>query len=289
MNAKAAEGKPSAPTEKQVSPGSQTLPSAAEAERFLRQRIEEQSERRIKLVGFRQSVARPGDVEVEGRKTFTIGFQADLEIASPCQWASRFEGRPMTFKILKPDQAKSLGQDSEVMESSEANERFSVFGYVLFTPAGNGWSASGFGQVAHAARSFDSLSRRCAANLKQIGMAFHYWAQDNDDRFPFNISTNKGGSREFSARAIHGFDSNAALHFQVMSNELIQTAILVCPADNSKQPASAFSTLGSNNVTYLLRSGTNIDEMFPEEILTFCPIHFYSGYCDGSVNKAGKK
>src|SRR5882757_4524351 len=119
VNVKAAESKQSPQPEKQASPASQTLPSSVDAERFLRKRIEEESKSRIKLISFRQSITRPGDVEFEGRKTVTIGFQADLEIASPCQWASRYKGRPMTFTILKPDEAKTLGPDSEVMESSE--------------------------------------------------------------------------------------------------------------------------------------------------------------------------
>ena len=54
----------------------------------------------------------------------------------------------------------------------------------------------------------------CVNNLKQIGLAFRTWALDNDGQFPFNVSTNAGGTREFCAVGADGFDSNAVLHFQ---------------------------------------------------------------------------
>ena len=46
----------------------------------------------------------------------------------------------------------------------------------------------------------------CVNNLKQIGLACRMWAADNGDQFPFNVSTNKGGTLEFSARGDGGFD-----------------------------------------------------------------------------------
>jgi len=46
------------------------------------------------------------------------------------------------------------------------------------------------------------------------------WSLDNNDQYPFRVSTNAGGTKEFCALATDGFDSNSALHFIVMSNEL---------------------------------------------------------------------
>lgn len=67
--------------------------NAADAERLLRRRIAEQSEGRIKLVNFRPIIVRPGDLELGGARTYTFSFQADIEFAQPCKWASRFEGQ----------------------------------------------------------------------------------------------------------------------------------------------------------------------------------------------------
>ena len=67
----------------------------------------------------------------------------------------------------------------------------------------------------------------CANNMKQIGLAFRTWAIDNNGNFPFNVSTNSGGTLELCLPGSDGFDRNAAFHFRVMSNELSTPKILV--------------------------------------------------------------
>jgi hypothetical protein len=128
----------------------------------------------------------------------------------------------------------------------------------------------------------------CINNMKQVGLAFRTFAIDNDGNFPFNVSTNKGGTLELSLPASDGFDRNAVFHFQVMSNELSTPKILVCPADSKKQPALDFLSLQPVNVSYQVRSGTNIVETNPEEILAVCPIHNHVLRCDGSVQTSRK-
>ncbi len=41
----------------------------------------------------------------------------------------------------------------------------------------------------------------CANNLKQIGVAFKTWALDHNDQFPFNVSTNSGGTLSCAPQA----------------------------------------------------------------------------------------
>ena len=125
----------------------------------------------------------------------------------------------------------------------------------------------------------------CVNNLKQIGLAFKTWAIDNQDRFPFNISTNQGGTLELCNRTPDGFDANAARHFAVMSNELSTPIILVCPRDRSKKAAQNFTSLGGANVTYRLRSGTNVTDAASQDILAVCPVHGNILHCDGSVTE----
>jgi len=128
----------------------------------------------------------------------------------------------------------------------------------------------------------------CVNNLKQIGLSFKTWALDHDDKYPFNLSTNAGGTMEFCARRGDGFDGNAALHFQVMSNELSNPSILVCPKDRSKQPASDFQHLDAANVTYLMRSGESLNTQNPTAVLAVCPVHGNILYCDASVKEVKK-
>jgi hypothetical protein len=123
----------------------------------------------------------------------------------------------------------------------------------------------------------------CVNNLKQVGLAFRQWALDHDDRFPFNVPSPQGGTRELCAPDRQGFDTNAVAHFQVMSNELFSPNILVCPADASKKPALDFPHLRATNVSYQVRSGANLSEESPTELLVRCPVHGYTVTCAGTV------
>ena len=128
-------------------------------------------------------------------------------------------------------------------------------------------------------------SINCLNNMKQIGLGFKIWALDHQDQFPFNVSTNAGGTLEFCALGSDGLDRNATLHFQVLSNELNTPKILVCVSDSSKLAASDFANLRPANVSYQLYSGTNVSDTNFQQILAICPIHGHVLRCDGSVQQ----
>ena len=86
----------------------------------------------------------------------------------------------------------------------------------------------------------------CMSNLKQAALAFRLFAVDNGDRFPMRVSTNAGGSMEYTA------DQGAAFrHFLAMTNELNTPKILVCPSDN-RTYATNFASLENTNVSYFV-------------------------------------
>ncbi|HWF20170.1 MAG TPA: hypothetical protein VG754_12945 [Verrucomicrobiae bacterium] len=128
----------------------------------------------------------------------------------------------------------------------------------------------------------------CVSNLKQIGLAFKVWGGDHGDLYPFNVSTNKGGTLEVCDRGADGFDRNSCLDFQVLSNELAITKILVCPGDHSKAAALDFSQLQPMNVSYLVHSRTNVSETYPNTVLAICPIHRNVLFSDGSVGQVSQ-
>jgi prepilin-type N-terminal cleavage/methylation domain-containing protein len=72
----------------------------------------------------------------------------------------------------------------------------------------------------------------CVNNLKQVGLAFIVWADDNDDIFPFQVPVAAGGSQTLT---------EAWRHFAVISNELVSPRILHCPSDTAKRSAMDFS------------------------------------------------
>jgi prepilin-type processing-associated H-X9-DG protein len=175
------------------------------------------------------------------------------------------------------------------IEVSELGEAFVLRGMALFTLADRGWKLVGFSGASQPKRPADEKSDQCFDQLRQLGLAFMVWAGDNNDRFPFNVSTNVGGTKEFCAPAGNGFDANAAMHFQVMSNELSTPKILVCPGDSSKAPAANFNVLEAENVSYLIHAGTEVDEAHPNAVLARCPVHGHTLYCDGHVERGSKK
>src|SRR5262245_63661095 len=73
---------------------------------------------------------------------------------------------------------------------------------------------------------------QCINQLRQIGIAFHSFANDHEDRFPFYVSTTNGGTLEFvQAANLMGDFSFAFRNFQALSNELVQPRLLVCPSE----------------------------------------------------------
>jgi hypothetical protein len=123
----------------------------------------------------------------------------------------------------------------------------------------------------------------CVANLKQIGIALRIWEGDYGNHYPWNVSTNAGGTFEWCDRDKDGFDRNAYKHLQVMSNELNNTMILICPQNKTKKYGDNFLELRPENVTYRVRTGENIEETNPKEVVVVCPIDGNTLYCDGSV------
>ena len=90
---------------------------------------------------------------------------------------------------------------------------------------------------------------------------------------------------ELRAIGPDGFDTNAFLHFMVLSNELSVTWRLVCPGDLVRTAATNFAGLRPENVTYRLRTADTVTETNPWEVLAVCPIDGNTLYCDGSVTK----
>jgi len=87
----------------------------------------------------------------------------------------------------------------------------------------------------------------CSNNLKQVGLSFRLWANDNRDQFPMQVSTNAGGTLEFVETPF------AFRHLQALSNELSTPRVLQCPHDKRRGWATNFTTdLNNGKVSYFV-------------------------------------
>jgi prepilin-type processing-associated H-X9-DG protein len=100
----------------------------------------------------------------------------------------------------------------------------------------------------------------CVYYLKQVGLSFRLWANDNQESYPMAVSTNAGGSMEFNETG------QVYRHFLAMSNELGSPKILVCPADTQRTNLIDWTPAFDNqNVGYFV--GLEADDTKPLMIL----------------------
>ncbi len=102
----------------------------------------------------------------------------------------------------------------------------------------------------------------CLNNLRQVGLGFRIWSNDNRDRFPWQLTVEQGGSQD---------SGDWADHFRICSNELASPKILLCPTETSLKigtgsmalrPATNWVNLdGLANVTYFV--GLRAQEALP--------------------------
>jgi hypothetical protein len=138
-----------------------------------------------------------------------------------------------------------------------------------------------------------NLPHRCAGNLKQIYLDYANWAERHGGKFPFNVSTNAGGSKELSSLRDDRLEKNTVEQFRHLAIDMVPyeagaftlPKIFVCPADTNRLPATNVLTFNSSNVTYELFCPTNVLRDLPPGVLLHCPIHDWTTFTDGSIYK----
>jgi prepilin-type N-terminal cleavage/methylation domain-containing protein len=104
---------------------------------------------------------------------------------------------------------------------------------------------------------------KCVNNLKQVGLSFRLWSGDNSDRFPMSVTRAQGGASEYTTNA-----TDFHKIFGVMSNEISNPQVLICPGD-SRTAATNFTfgnSFNNANVSYTV--GKDASEVSPSMILS---------------------
>jgi competence protein ComGC len=105
---------------------------------------------------------------------------------------------------------------------------------------------SGLPRARHRARL-----NQCEKNLKQIGLAFRISSLDSNDSYAFGRPAASGGSLEAIATG------ETFRHFQVMSNDLQDCRILVCPLDDRKRATNFGHDFSNTNLSYFVGIDAN--------------------------------
>ena len=101
----------------------------------------------------------------------------------------------------------------------------------------------------------------CVSNLKQVGLAFRIWTEDNNGKYPMEIPIANGGTKELAATG----DMVAA--FRIMSNILTTPKLLFCPADTNHVLANDFgANFTTRNISYFI--GLDADLSRPSTIIS---------------------
>ena len=111
----------------------------------------------------------------------------------------------------------------------------------------------------------------CVNNLKQVGIAYRVWSNDNGDRFPMQQNKDMGGVRDY-----YNSPGGAASNYCTMHVELGESPkVVVCSADidhnystNFLMPSNNVRLIGTTtngNISYFV--GINAQETMPQTFL----------------------
>jgi prepilin-type N-terminal cleavage/methylation domain-containing protein len=110
----------------------------------------------------------------------------------------------------------------------------------------------------------------CISNLKQIGIAFRMFGDDNNSQYPMTVPIGNGGAEEWVYSAANSTLSGnppapySAVYcpagpFVVMSNILDNPAVLTCPSDSS----GTHGTVPTNWVQFFTPNGSTTPQANP--------------------------
>jgi prepilin-type N-terminal cleavage/methylation domain-containing protein len=123
----------------------------------------------------------------------------------------------------------------------------------------------------------------CINNMKQIGIAYRIWSNDNGDRFPAQQTEALGGWSGNATQAAANAASSMYLNYSIMANEMGQSAkIVLCPSDDRNANTNfyypnhtfavsgiaqetSYGTFNNTNISYWVGPGAN--DTFPQGLL----------------------
>jgi prepilin-type N-terminal cleavage/methylation domain-containing protein/prepilin-type processing-associated H-X9-DG protein len=116
-----------------------------------------------------------------------------------------------------------------------------------------------------------ALRIACTSNLKQIGLGMRTWAMDSNDRFPMQVPVTDGGPPNQASFSVAPYGAQYTYQiFGVLSNELSNPQLLICPSDERKahtnfNVALGIANLSNTNISYFV--GKDAQDGNPQALL----------------------
>lgn len=98
---------------------------------------------------------------------------------------------------------------------------------------------------AHSTRG-DARRTMCRSNLSQVALGYILWASANANLYPWEVSTNAGGSLELIEQG------NPADHFRPLAAYLKNPTLLSCPADRARIAVNSYAGFSNSNLSYFV-------------------------------------
>ena len=101
-----------------------------------------------------------------------------------------------------------------------------------------------------------ALRISCVNNLRNLGLGYRMWSDDNESRYPWRVTVANGGSMTIPV---------AWQHHYVISNEIVTPKLLFCPSDSARTKAfewGEYATLGNQAVSYFVGTEASEDRPF---------------------------
>ncbi len=117
----------------------------------------------------------------------------------------------------------------------------------------------------------------CVSNLRQVAIGLRMWSDDHEDKFPWWVPVDEGGSRS---------QSEAWQHFLIISNELGSPQVLHCPADKEKN--STFNFSNDPNDGFAAKGNAALSYWFASESKEQLPNHHLVGDRNIQGNLTGR-
>lgn len=96
----------------------------------------------------------------------------------------------------------------------------------------------------------------CVNNLRNIGLGYRMWADDNESRYPWRVNPAYGGTMTVAENWRH--------HYAI-SNEIATPRVLICPSDSDRIKATEWDeyvTLGNKASSYFVGTEALEDRPF---------------------------